>query len=65
MFYLTRINFGVDNISRFREILGPFAKINPREYFRKCPFRKLNSHRMHTKCLSRMHKFEIADSKSS
>ena len=65
MFYLTRINFGVYNISRIREILGPFAKINPRECFGKCPFRKLNSHRMHTKCLSRMHKFEIADSKSS
>ena len=54
----------VDKISQFREFFEPFARINPREYFGKCLFAKLNPHEMHTKILSETLKFEVADSKS-
>ena len=51
LYYLTWINFWVDKISRFRELLGSFAKINLHEYFEKSPFVKLNPREMHTKIL--------------
>ena len=38
--YLKWINFRVDKISRFREFLGGFAKINPRKIFEIANFKE-------------------------
>ena len=59
------MSFREDKISRFREFLESFAKINSGEHFGKFPFVKLNPREIHTNILSKTFKFEVADSKSS
>ena len=53
------INFRLDKISLFREFLGLFTKMNPREYFGKCLFAKWNPREMHTNILPKRHKLSL------